>query len=34
MDEGISYDSLSEMMLQNPGLNDPTTRTLLNKIKA
>ena len=32
MDEGISYDSLSEMMLQNPGINDPTTRTLLNKM--
>lgn len=34
MDEGISYDQLSEMMLNNPGINDPTTRSLLNKIKS
>lgn len=33
-DAGISYEQLSEMVLNAPNMNDPTTRALMNKIKA
>lgn len=33
MEEGITYDQLSEMMLQAPSINDPATKSLYNKIK-
>lgn len=31
---GVSYEKLTEAILNQPNLNDPTTRALMNKIKA